>query len=811
MSSVAMTSTNLTSAISLADSKAVLTNVNISKNSFDMTGLKIADCNGTISFVKIDNVKGDLILISTRYPAISFIRMWSISLQPIDNTKNALTVLSSRHLGKLEIFDVHISPLTAQYGSLIALLELFAFNNYSSILDNKETNISFYMKCPVNYNPVRERSRVFLMKYQYFCLKCKRGLYSIQNGSITTHLYMSKYKPIKESSNVTLAKCYNCPSGGDCTDDLVSKDNFWGHAEDNNRILFLPCPEGYCCTKDKTPCASYNTCTKYRTGTLCGNCRSGYFADFFSNSCIKRENCNQVTPFWVLFLCHGFLYTSIIAFLDDLPAWAKKAWSFIRQKSFVVTSKLKNICIKSPNNDSMQIPLPIAYYVNARCLETTIGENITEVIANNDVVTDACLTTMESNHSAECNLTHKSSKNKSLEVVRKLNVSPIGNSVDKKNNGQISGIISVLIAFYQIKKLITVKIDVQFRNLYHENFLTSILNFELFEIGAKLCPTFSLDDVQKIAIRNGLFPILLLFITITTYGVALLVLTFKSCWKGMLLKRKKLGLRVSICIISIILWNYVNIVMLTLTLINCRQITNEKVLYINGNMQCFVWWQFLCFIFLSLWVILFCPSAYFAVKLLHTGCLSLGEFHQCFLIPFLTPFYYKKSKIRKTVYLEKNARDNVQALVNLFENPFRQNKNGNVIIWEVWRLSQRLLIAVFAVFFINPLERISYIAGIMLILQVIHIRVKPYKEKLVNLLETASLTCLCLLVTMNLLRAYLFVYNIPNQESMTTILRVFSILELIFSPVMMLCFFYAFNFVKFCFARLRKLFHNFLM
>lgn len=621
-----------------------------------------------------------------------------------------------------------------------------------------------------------------------------------------TSQLMSKYKPMKEGSNVTLSKCYNCPSGGDCTDGLVSKDNFWGYAEDKNIILFLPCPEGYCCTKDTTPCASYNTCNKYRTGTLCGKCRLGYFADFFSNACIKKENCNQVTPFWVVLLCYGFLYTSIIAFLDDLPAWAKKAWSYIRQKSFVVTLKLKNICIKSPNNDSMQIPLPIAYYVNTGCLETTIGDNITEVID------DECLTSMESNHSAECTLTRKSSKNKSLEVVGKLNLSAIGNpSVDKKNNGQISGIISVLIAFYQIKKLITVKIDAQHINLYHENFLTSIFNFELFEIGAKLCPTYSLDDVQKIAIRNGLFPVLLLLITITAYGVALLVLNFKSCWKSMLVKRNKLGLRMSICVIRIILWNYVNIVMLTLTLINCRRINNEKVLYINGNMQCFVWWQYLCFISLSLWVIPFCPSVYIAVKLLRTNCLSLGEFHQCFLIPFLTPFYYIKSKTRKTVYLEKNTKDNVQALLNLFENPFRENKNGNVIIWEVWRLSQRFLIVVFAVFFINPLERISYIAGIMLILQVIHIRVKPYKEKLVNWLETASLTCLCLLVTMNLLRAYLYVYSIPNQEPMTTILRVFSILELIFSPVMMLCFFYVFNFVKFCFARLRKLFHNFLM
>ena len=131
-------------------------------------------------------------------------------------------------------------------------------------------------------------------------------------------------------------------------------------------LQFVPCPENYCCSKEGVECSSYNTCNSYRTGTLCGACKQGYFISYFSNKCIPISTCTTRFLFWVSYIVVSVIFTIVLCFVKDIFVLCRKELLFLknkmhRQKHEVENSLIKlrhDRCVSEPNSKQTQTKIP---------------------------------------------------------------------------------------------------------------------------------------------------------------------------------------------------------------------------------------------------------------------------------------------------------------------------------------------------------------------------------------------------------------------------------------------------------------------
>ena len=108
------------------------------------------------------------------------------------------------------------------------------------------------------------------------CVSCQESFYSLDHdfGKISNATAMQKH----------IIQCLPCPYGGECSNRIKSKPNFWGYQSDDLTIKLLLFPSGYCCHGQN--CVSYNSCNESKEGRLC---RKGYVQGLMSATCIKEK------------------------------------------------------------------------------------------------------------------------------------------------------------------------------------------------------------------------------------------------------------------------------------------------------------------------------------------------------------------------------------------------------------------------------------------------------------------------------------------------------------------------------------------
>lgn len=120
--------------------------------------------------------------------------------------------------------------------------------------------------------------------YSIYCQRCPRGFYSLQRGQANGTRVRQDFK------------CLPCPFGGNCSDNIVNLDHFWGSVvkQDPPTLQFYDCPLDYCETPKDPASSVFDGCHGYRSGVLCGACAEGYSETLFSTSCRRNKDCNDV-------------------------------------------------------------------------------------------------------------------------------------------------------------------------------------------------------------------------------------------------------------------------------------------------------------------------------------------------------------------------------------------------------------------------------------------------------------------------------------------------------------------------------------
>ena len=175
-----------------------------------------------------------------------------------------------------------------------------------------------------------KKQYVRIKTFTFVCRACAVGTYSILKG------FSSGFQI---QQHVT---CKHCPPGANCTRNLASQPNFWGHPVANDEVEFIDCPPGYCCPHScryRNNTFNSTGCQGNRTGTLCGTCQEDFTETFFSSKCQQKSRCND---WWVWLLALSCISLFALYLIHKPPVvqlvWRNLFWFSRAQKTNAVVN-----------------------------------------------------------------------------------------------------------------------------------------------------------------------------------------------------------------------------------------------------------------------------------------------------------------------------------------------------------------------------------------------------------------------------------------------------------------------------------------
>ena len=649
---------------------------------------------------------------------------------------------------------------------------IFSYNGIPAVL-RMESSTTFI--CPRGYNyeeakhsvqlkPKKNQLNGFPTSYHIFaftCQPCQDLFYTTGRGML------------KVNSTEIRGTCHKCPYGASCNGTIRARANFWGKIE-GDEIKMIPCPKGYCCNEE--PCGSYDSCREHRTGTLCGHCSDGYTESMSSTQCFPNENCNKALWLWpvfnvvVIFVFLSF-HQEIIKRLVKWSLWTKG------------------------DNDEESVE---EYRGNERNHNTSD----TEPLVQHSLLSDSDADVINPN-------------NLVLRIENQPDYTTIEESSDYNNSG---GYIKVFYYFFQA--ILLIRLSSYVSNSSFPNWiidlLTPLLNFQFTSIWT--CAGEHWRPVTKVFVKNSV-AYWVLGCSFTMYVIYRLLRKYKgiSIDDAPAFKSRSFPVRLTGTVVHVILFSYVAQTQFTVQLLNCVEVGDQNVLFIDGSVSCYRPYQVLVWIYFVFSIVAF-PFALLAGQiLLFSGRISRTEFLVgCFFpLLFLCRCAYRYIRHYKGDRIWHQLRSNVNdpfkdKIKYILRYPYKssQSRHNPTKIelcrenWEVVLLLRRLILVLVFIFVKSFVLR-AYLFFIMSMVFLLgHLFVQPYKNDNVNKLDSISLATIVLISGLSISEAtyYNTAQLIPYDVKMLQILQDW-FLALI--PIVLLCVFFGPR-AKFHFLRWRN-------
>ena len=365
--------------------------------------------------------------------------------------------------------------------------------------------------------------------------------------------------------------------------------------------------------------------------------------------------------------------------------------------------------------------------------------------------------------------------------------------LQKASHFTVSGIFTLIVSFYQIKQLMNV--DVQYKNSTDFSFVTFIadcLNLEMVAVTySSYCAMSNLDAVSKAFIKSYLLTATLIMAALINYFITR-VLHFFSSKLGRI-SSLKASERLGVCFIRILMLSYKNMASATLILLNCVEVSGVRVLFIQGDMKCYQWWQMVLAVFFFTWILFFPLSLKVSYNMFMKDEISFLRFMLCLMVPFAVVVNYRLNRNVVSVDLQKsrNTYEVKEILREIFEESYRiktADSGEKTVFYETWRLYQRVLLSVAATFCTDPLVRITVMTPIVLLIAIFYLVYRPFKPemRILHWMEVFSILGIFTCLTHNMFRGFLYVYDIKYEYPVTFVWQGFVYLDAIFSPICVL-------------------------
>ena len=298
-------------------------NLKVVNNSFT-TMISVFDC---INKFVMENVTVDNNTISGAAKILE-LGTYTISTNALEVIIKDIDIVNNESNGRVFQLDLYcetiwtISNILIKYKKIEHTNSIITVFHLNFIRFSRFQSFFLAIDCPTNYNPtdIKQLNTAIFTQLQFSCISCKSYQYNVIGGkriindSKLETVSRSKIFDMRRYDTRIIDECKTCPIGGDCINEIKSRDNFYGFISNQSTVQFLQCPNQYCCSDKGKPCTSYNTCDHHRKETLCGSCVDGYYINFFSNECSSNTECtilHQIS-FWLIFITSGVIIGIVI-------------------------------------------------------------------------------------------------------------------------------------------------------------------------------------------------------------------------------------------------------------------------------------------------------------------------------------------------------------------------------------------------------------------------------------------------------------------------------------------------------------------
>ena len=316
------------------------------------------------------------------------------------------------------------------------------------------------------------------------------------------------------------------------------------------------------------------------------------------------------------------------------------------------------------------------------------------------------------------------------------------------------GYLKIVFYFYQVVELLLIN-DSEFllsKLIPPLSAWFDLFNFQLRYFSERIgCPFPGLTPVRK-----ELFLCLRVFTTMISCAVVFFIhkgITKIGGWRG-----PSLALYLAV-LLEILLLGYERLADTALSLLHCVPIGSEQRLFLDGNVNCWQWWQFALLGYIIVFVAPFIIVLYLGSRSLYRKSLSVKEFlGACALpLPFLVRWVVQH--IRGTRSQEDVHNPNGEEIKKVLYEPFRATKEGDpgAVYWESVLTGRRFVLVCLHSFIASPVYRLMCLEGACVLILVHHVIKRPYHSTRANVFEGLSLIALVAIATFNLTeQAFMF-------------------------------------------------------
>lgn len=684
---------------------------------------------------------------------------------------------------------------------------------------------SVFIQCPVGYrlrvtnSSAYQVSQIGLMRsyrmdqLSYFCESCPRNKYSLDHGflnysivftAVSYHtLLVNGQRPQQDFSGSHEhhdIACLQCPYGGKCQQGISALPNFWGYIS-NRRVRFQRCPGRYCCSSSE--CKGFNRCARHRAGTLCGHCEPGHSEALFSPDCVLDTECDPTWLFPVM-LSSGVIYFLFLLYQKDIRFLMFQNNDVIREfycscrwptRKRLVNKNCDQKCFENnaPTFDrSIELQtfgfLPRSDFSEA-AIRLSLGEQYHTKISGGP----------PSDEPADVLLCYDDDAQPSVASNSTVVLPPaVGNSTPGPPPTDSSASFLIIVFFYfQDAQLLHINTALSSREnkaiAMFKEILSGLFKFriEFFQFIDKMCFLQGLNATTKLLIRALLVPYVLL-----QFGLVYLIYRWCS-WSRSARDTKykeaahksstaaaspKFEISLTTGFVLALLFTYQKLATTSLTLLNCVPVGDKRVLFIDGNIECYQAWQYPVIAYTMTCIVPFCLVLLIGPGLLKDGFVSLTQFFVATIIPLPFLIYWLWIRL---VRRPKRPSQNPAltpaslAMLQILQGPFKDSELPFLgpICGQGILIGRRLVLVLLFTFVNDTLIRTLCMMLLCFIILLHHAHALPYKDRRGNLAGTASAAALVVVVGINLVRAAFeaaeYVPHGPNE----TLMKVFDEME----------------------------------
>ena len=217
---------------------------------------------------------------------------------------------------------------------------------------------------------------------------------------------------------------------------------------------------------------------------------------------------------------------------------------------------------------------------------------------------------------------------------------------------------------------------------------------------------------------------------------------------------------------------------------HCVPIEKDWRLFLDGNIECWQWWQYLLIAFMVSFIIPLVLVLFWGSLMLAKNKMTAKEFLLSCAFPLPSLFYMLFLRYRRTEsqqLLNGGDADDAEEIKQALYGPFREACNGgrSTLYWESVLTGRRFILLTIHTFTTNPIIRFVCLNCVCLLIFVHHLTTKPFKDNKVNVCEGISLMSLTIICSFSLAKATYISEGIDPAEATQNLFHFLQWIEII--------------------------------